>query len=303
MAELAGLGVRIFTDDGTGVQDSSVMRNAFAYAKGLGVILAQHCEDSSLSCGGHMHEGVWSSHLGVPGIPAAAEEVMVARDLILAKATGARIHFLHLSTAGSVELVRHAKADGVDVTAEVTPHHLSLTDGELAGYDPVFKVNPPLRSMTDVLAVRAGCVDGTIDAIATDHAPHPQEAKELPLDQAPPGLLGLQTALAVSAEALTRDDVPGGGLGIGDVIGLLSWKPARVAGLAVEQGGEQGGPLVSGNPANIFVFDPVAAWNVESSRLASRSTNSPWVGRKLVGSVRHTVFRGEPVVVDFEATR
>jgi dihydroorotase len=191
MGELAALGVRLFTDDGAGVQSSGVMRRALEYAKGLDVTLAQHCEVASLAGDGAMHEGVWSSKLGLPGVPASAEEVMVARDLALAAAAGARVHFLHLSTARSVELVRRAKAEGVAVSAEAAPHHFTLTDDLVCGYDPVFKVNPPLRTAADVDGIKAGLADGTIDAIATDHAPHPPERKDVPFDEASPGMLGL----------------------------------------------------------------------------------------------------------------
>jgi dihydroorotase len=173
MRELAALGVRLFTDDGTGVQDGGLMRRALEYARGLGVILAEHCEDERLAAGGSMHEGEWSSRLGLPGIPAAAEETMLARDLALVALTGAPMHFLHLSTQGSVELLAAARAKGLPVSAEVTPHHLALSDAAVAGYDPVFKVNPPLRSAADARALKEALASGTIDAIATDHAPHP----------------------------------------------------------------------------------------------------------------------------------
>lgn len=295
MAELAGLGVRLFTDDGAGVQSAGLMRRAFEYATGLSVILAQHCEDSSLAAAGAMHEGAWSSRLGIPGMPSAAEEVMVARDIALARTTGGRIHFLHLSTAGSIELVRRAKREGLAVTAEAAPHHFSLTDGCVAGYDPLFKVNPPLRPADDVAAVKAGLADGTIDAIATDHAPHAPELKDLPFDQAPPGMLGLETALAL---AITELDLP-----LAIVLGLLSWQPAAIAGLDPASGGEHGGPVAAGSAANLCVIDPTATWTVDLSRLASRSRNSPYGGRTLTGQVRHTLFRGEPVVVDGEARR
>ncbi len=202
MGELAALGVRLFTDDGTGVQDVSVMRRALEYARGFPVTLAQHCEDEALARGGHMHEGEWSSRLGVPGIPAEAEEMMVARDIALVRLTGGRMHFLHLSTARSAALVAAAKAEGLAVTAEVTPHHLTLTHAELAGYDPLYKVNPPLRADTDVAALRAACAQGTVDAVATDHAPHAPERKDDTLDLAPPGMLGLQTAVPVVFAAL-----------------------------------------------------------------------------------------------------
>jgi dihydroorotase len=296
LGELAGLGVTMFTDDGCGVQDAGVMRRALEYARGLGVTLGQHCEDTALAAGGHMHEGAWSSRLGVPGVPAAAEELMVARDIMLARLTGGRVHFLHLSTAGSVALVAAAKAEGLDVTAEVAPHHLALTDAELAGYDPVFKVNPPLRTDSDVAALRAGCAAGTVDAVATDHAPHPSEAKEGPLDVAAPGMLGLETAVAVTLQALQA-------MALGDVLALLSWRPARIAGLSVEQGGDQGGPVAVGRAGNLCVIDPAERWEVDPDRLASRSRNTAWAGRTLTGRVRHTVFRGEPVVVDTEAQR
>ena len=204
---MAELGVRFFTDDGAGVADARLMRRAMEYAGGLGkgVVLAQHCEDPVLSAGGHMHEGEWSSRLGIPGQPAEAEELMVMRDLALARLTGTRVHFQHLSTAGSVAMVRAAKAGGLPVSCEATTHHFTLTHAECASYDPVFKVNPPLRTDDDVAAVKAGLADGTIDCIATDHAPHTQEAKEAAFDQAPPGMLGLQTALGL---ALTELDLP-----------------------------------------------------------------------------------------------
>jgi dihydroorotase len=295
MAELAGLGVRLFTDDGAGVQSAGLMRRALEYARGLGVILAQHCEDGSLACDGAMHEGAWSSRLGIPGMPAAAEEVMVARDIALTRATAGRIHFLHLSTAVSIEMVRRAKAEGLAVTAEVAPHHFSLTEAATAGFDPLFRVNPPLRPASDVAAVKLGLADGTVDAIATDHAPHAPESRDLPFDQAPPGMLGLQTALALAVSEL---DLP-----LQRVLALLSWQPAALVGLDPIGGGGQGGPIVPGAPANLCVIDPTATWTVDPSALASRSRNTPYAGRRLTGQVRHTVYRGEPVVIDAEAQR
>jgi dihydroorotase len=291
LGEMAALGVRLFTDDGSGVQDARLMRRALEYAGALGVTLAQHCEDAALAAGGHMHEGSWSSRLGVPGIPAEAEELMVMRDIALSRLTGSPVHFLHLSTAGSIAMVGAAKAQGLRVTAEAAPHHFTLTDAEVASYDTLFKVNPPLRSEADVAAVRAGLGDGTIDAIATDHAPHSQEAKEQAFDAAPPGMLGLETALAL---ALTELDLP-----IEQVLALLSWQPARIAGLSAEHGG----PIIEGAAANLCVIDPAAAWVVEPSQSASRSRNNPYAGRKLTGRVRHTVLRGEVVVRDGEAQR
>ncbi len=291
LAEMAAMGVRLFTDDGSGVQDGRLMRRALEYASALGVTLAQHCEDDRLAADGHLHEGEWSSRLGIPGIPAAAEELMVARDIALARLTGAPMHFLHLSTARSIDLVRAAKAEGLAVTAEAAPHHFTLTAAAAAGYDPVFKVNPPLRTDADVAAVRSGLADGTIDAIATDHAPHPPEAKELAFDQAPPGMLGLETALGLGLGEL--------GLPAAQVLGLFSWRPAGIAGV----GDEHGGPVAPGRPAHLCVVDPSVSWVVEPDRLASRSRNTPYAGRTLTGRVRHTVFKGEPVVIDGKAQR
>jgi dihydroorotase len=295
MAELAELGVRFFTDDGSGVQDTSLMRRALEYAAGLraglGVVLAQHCEDDVLASGGHMNEGAWSSRLGIPGQPAEAEELMVMRDIALARLTGGRVHLQHLSTRRSIALVAAAKADGVPVTCEVTPHHFTLTDERCAAYDPVFKVNPPLRTDDDVAAVRAGLAAGSVDCIATDHAPHAPEAKEQPFDQAPPGMLGLETALAL---ALTHLE-----LGPVDLFALLSWRPAAI--LDVDD--VHGGPIEAGRPANLCVVDPTASWTVDPQGLASRSRNTPYAGMELTGSVRHTLLAGEPVVVDGEAQR
>jgi dihydroorotase len=296
LGEMADLGVRFFTDDGAGVADARLMRRALEYAGGLRVdghpvVLAQHCEDPVLAAGGHMHEGEWSSRLGIPGQPAEAEELMVLRDIALARLTGARVHFQHLSTARSVALVADAKAAGLPVTCEATPHHFTLTHAECASYDPVFKVNPPLRTEADVAAVRAGLADGTVDCIATDHAPHTQEAKEAPFDLAPPGMLGLETAFGLARTEL--------GLPLAEVLGLLSWRPARVLGLQAEHGG----PIEPGRPANLVVLDPEATWVVDPARLASRSRNTPFAGRELTGRVRHTFLWGEPVVLDGEAQR
>jgi len=290
MAEMAALGVRLFTDDGAGVQDNLLMRRAMEYARGLGVTLAQHCEDDALCGGGHMHEGEWSARLGLAGQPAEAEELMVMRDIALARLTGCRIHFQHLSTAGSVAMVRSAVASGLPVTAEATPHHFTLTHAACQGYDPVFKVNPPLRTVADVAAVKSGLADGTIDAIATDHAPHTPETKELPFDQAPPGMLGLETALAL---ALGELDLP-----VEQVLALLSWKPAKIAGID-----DSHGSIAEGRPANLCVIDPEVTWTVDGSAMASRSANTPYQGRRLLGRVRHTVLGGEPVVIDGDAQR
>jgi len=284
--ELAAAGVHVFTDDGNGVQDPLLMRRALEYAGPLGIMLAQHCEVSSLTRGAVMHEGSCCSRLGLPGWPSLAEELMVFRDIELVRLTGTPMHFLHLSTERSVELVRHAKAEGLPITAEATPHHFTLTDEALAGYDPVFKVNPPLRTRADIDAIKAGLADGTIDAIATDHAPHAPHTKEAPLDQAPPGMLGLETALGL---ALGELNMP-----VADVIAAFSWKPAAIAGVA----DRHGRPLTAGEPANIAVFDPSHEWTVHGPELASKSRNTPYEGRVLRGKVRHTIFRGTPVVID-----
>ena len=297
MGELYDLGVRIFTDDGDCVADANVMRRAFEYARALpGAVIAQHAEDPALVAGGHMHEGEWSARLGIPGRPAAAEVTIVARDLELARLTGGRYHVLHMSTAGATALVRAAKADGVRVTAEASPQHFTLTDSECASFDPVFKMNPPLRSSDDVDAIVAGLVDGTIDAIATDHAPHPPATKELPFEEAPPGMLGVETALAV---AITRLVEPGA-LSLRDVLARLSWQPARIAGLDAHG---HGLAIAPGNPANLCVIDPSETWVVDAARSASKSRNTPWAGWKLTGRVRHTILRGEPVVINGEAIR
>jgi dihydroorotase len=297
MGELATDGesrVRMFTDDGSGVQDDRLMRRAMEYSVGIAarvgapIVLAQHCEIDVLAAGGAMHEGEWSAKLGVPGIPAEAEELMVARDLALARLTGARLHFQHLSTAGSVELVRAAKAAGLPVTAEATTHHFTLTHAALVDYDPVFKVNPPLRTDEDVAAIKAGLADGTIDAIATDHAPHTQDAKELPLDQAPPGMLGLETALAL---ALTELALP-----VEQVFALMSWQPAAIAGLAPDAHGR----VAPGAVPTLCVVDPNLTWKVDPTAMASRSRNTPYAGRTLTGKVRHTVQGGRAVFVDGE---
>jgi dihydroorotase len=255
------------------------------------MVLAQHCEVARLTDGAVMHEGSCCSELGLPGWPAVAEELMVHRDIELARLTGARLHLLHLSTAGSVELVRRAKADGLEVTAEAAPHHFSLTDEQLRGYDATFKVNPPLRTPADIAAIKTGLADHTIDAIATDHAPHPADHKERPLDQAPPGMLGLETALGVSLAEL---DMP-----LVDVVAALSWRPAAIAGVA----DRHGRPIVAGEVANLAVFDPDVVWRVTPATLASRSRNTPYVGRDLRGRVRHTIFQGDPVVIDGTAQR
>jgi dihydroorotase len=291
MAELSLAGVTLFTDDGNGVQDAALMRRALEYARGLGVTLAQHCEVTELTKGAVMNECSCCTDLGLPGWPAIAEELMVFRDIELVRITGASMHFLHLSTKRSVELVRAAKRDGLPITAEVTPHHLSLTQELLASYDSVYKVNPPLRSAEDIRALKDGLRDGTIDAIATDHAPHPRRDKEMSLDLAPPGMLGLETALGVVlAEGMCE---------IRDVVALMSWNPAKIARI----GSTHGLDVAAGANANLCVFDPELTWSVDPDRLASKSTNTPYAGKTLRGRVRHTIFKGTATVIDGQAQK
>jgi dihydroorotase len=290
-ARLAEEGVTMFTDDGTGVQDAHLMQRALVLAKQLGVTMAQHCEVASLTKGAVMHDGECCSSMGVPGWPSAAEEQMVRRDIELVRSTGAKMHFLHLSTAGSVALVRAAKAEGLPITAEVTPHHLALQDELLRGFDPVFKVNPPLRTAQDIEALKVGIADGTIDAVATDHAPHAGHTKEQPLDAAPPGMLGLETALGVLNTAVTVDPQ--------QIASLMSWAPARIADISARHGRS----IAVGEPANIAVWDTTTVWTVSRDDLSSKSRNTPYHGMDLRGRVRHTIFNGELVVRDGKALK
>lgn len=289
--ELSRAGVVLFTDDGNGVQSDDVMLQALVEAKRVNVTLAQHCEKSSLTVGAVMHDGECCSHLGVPGWPAAAEVEMVKRDLDLVRQTGARMHFLHLSTAESVELVGNAKREGLPVTAEVTPHHLSLEDSLLSGFDPIFKVNPPLRTRSDIEALHHGLLDGTIDAVATDHAPHAGHTKEQPLDEAPPGMLGLETALAVLNTAVALDAQK--------IAEVMSWNPARIARLHESHGRS----IEVGAPANIAVWDTSTVWTISRDELASRSNNTPYHGMNVRGRVHHTILNGEIVVLHGKAQK
>ena len=290
-AGLADEGVTLFTDDGTGVQDEDTMKRALVSARLANVTLAQHCEVSSMTNGAAMHDGACCSSLGVPGWPSLAEEQMVQRDIDLVRATGAKMHFLHLSTQGSVQMVREAKAEGLPITAEVTPHHLSLLDELLTSFDPIFKVNPPLRTAADIAALKAGVLDGTIDAIATDHAPHAGHTKEQPLDQAPPGMLGLETALAVVNTSMELD--------ARKIVELMSWNPARIAGLDARHGRA----VAVGEPANLCVWNTADVWEVSREGLASKSKNTPYHGMNVRGRVRHTLFNGQIVVNEGKATR
>lgn len=279
-------GVRLFTDDGHGVQDALFARRAMEYLAGFGAIYAEHCEVEALARGGHMHEGPRSMALGLRGIPAAAEELMAARDIALARLTGCRLHLLHISTARTVELVRRAKDEGLQITAEATPHHFTLTDDALQDYDPMAKVNPPLRGDADRASVIEGLADGTIDAIATDHAPHAREEKDQELSCAPPGLVGLETALGLALSEL----VGPGHLSLDRVVERLSTAPARLLGL------DDHGTVTVGSPANIVVFDPNQTWTVDPTKFNSRSRNTPFAGRELHGRVVHTFFNGRHTV-------
>jgi dihydroorotase len=294
MAELYECGVRLFTDDGHCVESSRVMRLALEYATQFDVVISQHAQDGALSEGWQMHEGHYSALLGLTGVPAEAEEVVVARDLALARLTGGRLHLTHLSAARSVDHVAEAKARGVRVTADVTPHHLALLDEDLVSYDTNLRVNPPLRSGEHREALRAGLAAGTIDAVATDHAPHAPEEKEREFDQAPPGTTGLETALAVVLSEL----VSPGHLSLLDAVDRLSTTPARILGLP-----DQGGPIAAGAAANLVAFDTAAEWTVGERPFHSMGANSAFLGRPLTGRVLHTMLRGAFTIRDGEPVR
>ena len=290
--ELAELGlmhrsrarVTVFSDDGHCVHDARVMRRALEYVRAFGGVVSQHAQDPHLA-GPHAcaHEGELSGRLGLPGWPGIAEESIVARDVMLARHTGSRVHVAHVSTAGTVEVIRWAKAQGIAVTAEVTPHHLVLTTDLIAGYDPTYKVNPPLRPQEDVDALRAALADGTIDAVATDHAPHARHDKEHAFTEAAFGMLGLETSLSVISDVM----VGGGLLDWAGVARVMSVAPARIAGLA-----SHGQPLAVGSPAHLTLVDPDATVTVDRSASLSLSRNNPWHGRILRGAVHATVFGG-----------
>lgn len=282
---LAHAGVQLFTDDGSGVQDGSLLREAMQRAKAVGAIIAEHCEDAVIANAGVMNGGELADSLGVPGMPAEAEELMAMRDIALARETGARLHLLHVSTAKAVAMVREAKRAGIAITAEATPHHFTLTQEELQSRDPTFRVNPPLRREQDRIAVINGLRDGTIDAIATDHAPHDPALKTKPLEQAPPGMLGLETALALATAELDLTPPM--------LATIMSTAPAEIAGLADRQG-----TIGVGRPANITIVDPDAQWVVDREALASKAKNTPYDGRKVRGRVIYTFVDGNPVVVD-----
>jgi len=278
--------VRVFSDDGKCVHDPVIMRRALEYAKTFDAVIAQHAQDPRLTEGAQMHEGIVSAELGLAGWPAVAEESIIARDVLLAGHVGSRLHVCHVSTAGSVEIIRWAKSRGIKVTAEVMPHHLLLTDESVRGYDPRFKVNPPLRTQEDVDAVRAGLADGTIDIVATDHAPHPDEDKDCEWGAAAMGMIGLETALGIVQKTM----VDSGLLTWAQVAQALSTVPAQIG--RVDD--VHGRPLAKGEPANIVLVDPQDNWTVDPSATASRSNNSPFGGVELPGRAVATFLRGVP---------
>jgi dihydroorotase len=275
--------VRIFSDDGNCVSDPLVMRRALEYIKKFGGVIAQHAQDPRMTMGSQMNEGEVSARLGLKGWPAVAEESIIARDVLLADHVKSRLHICHLTTAGGVEIIRWAKARGIDVTAEVTPHHLLLTDDLATSYDPVFKVNPPLRTESDVHALREALADGTIDIVATDHAPHPTEAKECEWQEAAFGMLGLETALSIVQKTM----IDTGLMNWSQVADRMSIAPARIGGYS-----EHGQPLVVGGIANLVVVNPKKTWTVDRDLVLSRSSNTPYHGHELPGVISHTFFKG-----------
>ncbi|SCK44106.1 dihydroorotase [Streptomyces sp. WMMB 322] len=294
LAELGAMhdsaaGVRVFSDDGKCVDDAVIMRRALEYVKAFDGVVAQHAQEPRLTEGAQMNEGTVSAELGLGGWPAVAEESVIARDVLLAAHVGSRLHICHLSTAGSVELVRWAKSKGWQVTAEVTPHHLLLTDELVRSYDPVYKVNPPLRTETDVRALREALADGTIDCVATDHAPHPHEDKDCEWGAAAMGMLGLETALSV----LQHTMVETGLLDWAGIAERMSHRPAAIGRLS-----GQGRPVAAGEPANLLLIDPDYRGAVDPTGFASRSRNTPYEGRELPGRVTHTWLRGRATLVD-----
>jgi dihydroorotase len=281
--------VRVFSDDGHCVDDAVLMRRALEYVKAFDGVVAQHAQEPRLTVGAQMHEGEVSGVLGLAGWPAVAEEAVIARDVLLAEHVGSRLHVCHVSTAGSVEILRWAKARGVDVTAEVTPHHLVLTDELVRSYDPRYKVNPPLRSASDVQALREALADGTIDAVATDHAPHTGEDKDCEWPAAAMGMTGLETALAVVVEAMVETGL----LDWAAVADRMSVRPARIGRL-----GGHGRPLERGEPANLTLVDPAARWTVDPAAQATAARNTPFAGREMHGRVMATFLRGRATVLD-----
>ncbi|MFJ3902516.1 dihydroorotase [Streptomyces sp. NPDC090025] len=294
LAELGAMhdsaaGVTVFSDDGKCVDDAVIMRRALEYVKAFGGVVAQHAQEPRLTEGAQMNEGVVSAELGLGGWPAVAEESIIARDVLLAEHVGSRVHICHLSTAGSVEIVRWAKSRGIDVTAEVTPHHLLLTDELVRSYDPVYKVNPPLRTERDVMALREALADGTIDIVATDHAPHPHEDKDCEWAAAAMGMVGLETALSVVQQTMVETGL----LDWAGVADRMSLAPARIG-----RATGHGRPVSAGEPANLTLVDPAYRGVVDPAAFASRSRNTPYRGRELPGRVTHTFLRGRATLVD-----
>jgi dihydroorotase len=287
MSALVGAGAVAFSDDGKTIMDGSVMRHVLEYSRLVGVPVITHGEDRYLVANGVVNEGAVSTRLGLPGNPAVAEIVLVVRDLILADLTGAHLHVAHVSTGGAVDAIRQARARGVNVTAEVTPHHLTLTDEAVLGYDTNTKVAPPLRSAADVLACRAGLVDGTIDAIATDHAPHALHEKDLEFTLAPPGMIGFETAFPVVLDLVRKNE-----LSPLELMRRLSTNPARIL-------RRPGGRLAVGEPADVSVLNPVARWTYDPVKGYSKSRNSPWAGQTLEGRAIATIVGGR-LVYDVE---
>lgn len=281
--------VRVFSDDGKCVSDALLMRRALEYVKAFDGVIAQHAQEPRLTEGAQMNEGVVSARLGLAGWPAIAEEAIIARDVLLAEHVGSRLHVCHLSTAGSVEIIRWAKSRGISVTAEVTPHHLYLTDDLAETYDPVYKVNPPLRTRADVDAVRAGLADGTIDIVATDHAPHPHEDKDCEWAAAAMGMLGLETALSIVIETMVDTKR----LSWREVAERMSVRPADIGRVA-----DHGQPIAVGSTANLTVVDPGVTWTVDPLHLASKSRNTPYAARAMRGKVLATFLRGKATVLD-----
>jgi dihydroorotase len=278
--------VRVFSDDGNCVSDPLVMRRALEYVKKFGGVIAQHAQEPALTSGSQMNEGIVSATLGLKGWPAVAEEAIIARDVLLAEHVGSRLHICHLTTAGGVEIIRWAKARGIDVTAEVTPHHLLLTDESARSYDPIFKVNPPLRTEKDVMALRHGLADGTIDIVATDHAPHPGESKECEWQEAAFGMLGLEHALSIVAATMVES-------GLMDWAGVqnrMSTAPARIGGYS-----DHGREVTVGAPAHLTVINPKASYRVDRDQLQSKSRNTPFHGMEFSARVIATFFHGEMV--------
>jgi dihydroorotase len=281
--------VRVFSDDGHCVSDAVIMRRALEYVKAFDGVIAQHAQEPRLTEGAQMNEGEVSARLGLPGWPAVAEEAIIARDVLLAEHVGSRVHVCHVSTAGSVEIIRWAKSRGCRVTAEVTPHHLLLDDTCAETYDPIYKVNPPLRTADDVAALRQALADGTIDCVATDHAPHPVEAKETEWAEAAMGMIGLETALPVVQEAM----VDTGLLDWAGVADRMSFRPARIGRLS-----GQGRPLAAGSPANITLYDPAPRRPVDPTAMTSKSRNTPYQGLELPGRIIATFLRGRATVLE-----